>query len=73
MTATYAEPARARYRDSVTELMEAGEPFGAAEDAIDKAVDLTDDAKAALWLLAFSLQKPGEQGRAARVHLASVG
>jgi len=33
MEATYAEPALARYRDSVTELMEAGEPFGAVEDA----------------------------------------
>src|SRR4051812_16523304 len=29
MKATYAEPALARYRDSVTELMEAGEPFSA--------------------------------------------
>jgi hypothetical protein len=73
MTATYAEPALARYRDSVTELMEAGEPFGRVEDAIDRVANLTDDAKAALWLLAFSLQKPDEQVRAARVHLASVG
>jgi hypothetical protein len=72
MEATYAEPALARYRDSVTELMEAGEPFGAVEDAIDKAPDLTDDAKAALWLLAFSLQKPAEQVRAAHGHLGSV-
>jgi hypothetical protein len=73
MGATYAEPALARYRDSVTELMEAGEPFGAVEEAIDRVAGLTEDAKAALWLLAFSLQKPGEQVRAARAHLASVG
>jgi hypothetical protein len=71
--ATYAEPALARYRDSVTELMEAGESFGAVEDAIDRAAHLSDDAKAALWLLAFSLQKPGEQVRAARAYLSSVG
>jgi hypothetical protein len=73
MTATYSEPALARYRDSVTELMEAGEPFGAVETAIDEAPHLTQNAKAALWLLAFSLQKPGEQERAARAHLASFG
>ena len=35
--------------------------------------NLTENAKAALWLLAFSLQRPGEQVRAARGHLASVG
>jgi dihydroneopterin aldolase len=73
MKATYAEPALARSRDSVTELMEAGEPFGAVEDAIEKAADLTEDARAALWLLAFSLQKPAVQVRTARRYLASVG
>jgi hypothetical protein len=73
MEATYAEPAVARYRDSVMELMEAGEPFGAVEDAIDEAPGLNEDAKAALWLFAFSLQKPAEQVRAARAHLASIG
>jgi len=72
MEATYAEPALARYRDSVTELMEAGEPFGAVENAIDAMPDLNEDAKAALWLLAFSLQQPSEQVLAARAHLASV-
>jgi hypothetical protein len=73
MTATYADPALARYRDSVTALMEAGEPFGSVEDAIDEAAHLTENARAALWLLAFSLQKPDEQVRAARAHLASLG
>lgn len=73
MGETYSEPAVARYRDTVTELVEAGEPFGAIEDAIERAADLTEDAKAALWLLAFSLQPPGDQVRAARSHLASVG
>jgi len=72
MSETYAEPALASYRDSVTELMEAGEPFGAVEDAIDKLADLTETAKAALWLLAFSLRDPGDQVRAARTHLAAV-
>jgi hypothetical protein len=70
MEATYAQPTLAGYRDSVTELMEAGEPFGAVEDAIDRVPDLNEDAKAALWLWAFALQKPGEQVHAARAHLA---
>jgi hypothetical protein len=70
--ATYAEPAWARCRDSVTELMEAGEPFAAVEAAIDASPGLSEDAKAALWLLAFSLQQPGQQRRAARAHLAAV-
>jgi hypothetical protein len=70
---TYAGPALASYRDRVTELMQAGEPFGEVEDAIDQVADLTEDAKAALWLLAFSLRDPCEQERAARAHLASAG
>jgi hypothetical protein len=73
MSETYAGPALASYRDSVAERMEAGEPFGEVEDAIDRDANLTDDAKAALWLLAFSLRESGEQVRAARAHLALVG
>ena len=73
MRATNAEPALARYRDWVTELMEAGEPFGSVEDEIDRAASLTEDAKAALWLFAFSLQRPDQQVRAASAHLASIG
>jgi hypothetical protein len=73
MSETYAGPALASYRDDVTELMEAGEPFGEVEDAIDQVADLTEDAKAALWLLAFSLRDQGEQVSAARAHLAGVG
>ena len=73
MGETDAEPALASYEREVAELMEAGEPFGVLEDAIEQVADLTENAKAALWLLAFSLQKPGEQLGAARAHLASVG
>ena len=73
MSETYAEPVLASYEREVAELMEAGEAFGGVEDAIEQVADLTENAKAALWLLAFSLQKPGEQVRAARAHLASVG
>jgi hypothetical protein len=57
----------AGYRDAVTALIGAGEPFGDLEDAIEEVVDLSVDEKAALWLFAFSL----DQERGAR-HLASV-
>ena len=73
MSETYAEPVLASYEREVAELMEAGEAFGGVEDAIEQVADLTENAKAALWLLAFSLREPGEQVRAARAHIASVG
>src|SRR5437763_1834349 len=57
----------AGYRDEVTELIRAGEPFGFLEDAIEELVDLSADEKAALWLFAFSLDRE----RDAR-HLVSV-
>jgi hypothetical protein len=60
------------YRDEVTELVKAGEPFGDIEDAIDGAGDITIDQKAALWLIAFSLRDRDEQQREARAHLAAV-
>ena len=60
MSGTYAEPAPASYRDEVTELLGAGEPFEAVADAIYQASDLTEDAKAELWLLALSMS-PGSQ------------
>jgi hypothetical protein len=72
MRGTHAEPTLAHYRDWVTELMEAGKPFGAVEDAIEEAPGLNQDAKAALWLLAFSLRDPSDQVSAARAHLSSV-
>jgi hypothetical protein len=73
MSETYARPAFASYRDTVTELMRAGEPFGEVEDAIDEVPELTDDAKAALWLLAYSMRDPCEREPAARGNLATVG
>ena len=72
MRETYAEPALDGYLDSVTELMEAGQPFGAVEDAIEAFANLTEDVKAGLWLLAFSLRDRSEQVRDAHAYLASV-
>jgi hypothetical protein len=62
----------AGYRDEVTELVKAGEPFGDVEDAIDEVADLSMDQKAALWLFAFSLRDRDEQQRDARAHLAAA-
>jgi hypothetical protein len=67
-----SQPRLAGYRDSVTERVKAGEPFGAVEEVIDGAEGLTMDEKAALWLVAFSLRDPSEQQRDAHAHLASL-
>jgi hypothetical protein len=62
----------ASYRDAVTELVRAREPFGDVEDAIDEVTDLTQDQRAALWLFAFSLRVPAEQQPDARTPLVAV-
>ena len=72
MRGTHRIPTLAIYRDAVAERMKRGERFGAVEDIIDEAVDLTEDQKAALWLFAFSLRDRGRQLPAARAHLAAV-
>ena len=72
MGETYAEPALAGHRDEVTGLMEAGEPLVHVEDVIDGSLDLTQEAKAALWLLAFSMRAPGDQSHEARAHVAEL-
>ena len=60
----------AGFRDKVTELTEAGSPLGDVEDAIDAQSALTEDQKAALWLLAFSLRDRSEKRRQARALFA---
>jgi hypothetical protein len=55
MRTTQSKGAYSSYRDGVVILMEAGEPFGEVEEAIEQA-DLEQDEKAALWLFAFSSQ-----------------
>ena len=72
MRATHAGPSVASYREAVTQLVEANEPFVDIEAAIDEIPDLTEDKKATLWLLAFSLRDRAEQLRDARPHLAVV-
>src|SRR4051812_16807981 len=54
MSGTHARPVLASYRDAVTELIKAGEPVEAGEDAIDEGDDLSRGEKSSLWLFAFS-------------------
>jgi hypothetical protein len=60
------------YRDTVAERIGRGEQFGAVEDTINEAADLSEDQKAALWLFAFSLRDRSQQLLDARAHLAAV-
>jgi hypothetical protein len=62
----------ASYRDAVEEQIKAGESFGDVEDSIDAVAELTTDAKAALWLFAFSLCDPDQEQLAPRSHLVSL-
>jgi hypothetical protein len=72
MSETYEGPGFASYADTVTDLMRAGEPFDEVEGAIDEVAGLTEDARAALWLLAFSMRAPGERPPAAGAQLVAV-
>ncbi len=52
--------------DTVTELIKAGETFGDVERAIDEFAGVTEDEKAALWLLAFARRDLPGHGRDVR-------
>ena len=60
------------YSSQVENMMCDGVPFEDLERAID-ATDLSDDEKAALWLLAWSLEIPTVQQQRARNTLALLG
>jgi hypothetical protein len=72
MSGTHARPDLASYRDDVTKLIRDGAPFNDVEDAIDDLAELSEDQKAGLWLLAFSLRDPVDQRRDARANLSAV-
>ena len=72
MRGNHRIPALTSYRDAVAERIKRGESFGAVEDTIDEAADLTEDQKAALWLFAFSLRDRAQQLFDARAHLGAV-
>ena len=72
MGETEPGPALASYRDSVTELIEAGKPFAVVGDPIDDSAGLKDDAKAALWPLACSMGDRVERRHDPRAHLDTV-
>jgi hypothetical protein len=70
--ATETPHALAGYREAVTDLVKSGARFGDIEAAIDGIVDLSSDEKAALWLLAFSLNDRDDHQRRARAQLAAL-
>ena len=59
------------YQHEVEKWMAADVPFSEVEDAINDA-DLREDAKSALWLLAWSLRDPSHQQQDARATLALI-
>ena len=69
MNATPVPPTFANYRNAVEALIDAGEPFGGVEEAIE-GTDLVEDMKDALWLLAFFQHGPRRERDAARRLLA---
>lgn len=73
MGETYADAGLAGARDAITGPVQAGEPLGAVEDTIDEGTDLTQNAKAALWLLAFSMRPPEDELRDAQACVAALG
>ena len=62
MRATSKGPPISGYRDEVTDRIEAGQPFHEVEKLIELA-EATEDQKAALWLLAFSVRERRQDKR----------
>ena len=61
-----------RSQAQVAGMMEQGTAFARVEDAID-AAKLSQEHKAALWLLAWSLRDHGPQRQDPRPKLVAVG
>jgi hypothetical protein len=68
----HIRPTLGYHQDVVEGMMEASEPFGEVEIFIDEAAALDPDQKAALWLLAWSLQGAWDQRREAHAILRSL-
>ncbi len=71
MRATPRKQSLAGCCEEVTGRMQAGQAFEEVEDVIELA-DVTEEQKAALWLMAFSMQDRHDQARDARGYLALV-
>jgi hypothetical protein len=69
----YARPTLGDHQDVVKGMMDASEPFGDVETFINEAPALDEDAKAALWLLAWSLRDAWTQRREALAMLSALG
>jgi hypothetical protein len=53
MSAVRTRSPLGRYRDAVTELLEAGTPFPDIEQVIGRLHDLDENEQSALWLFAW--------------------
>jgi hypothetical protein len=58
-------------QDEVKGMMSAGESFGSVEATIESA-KITEDERAALWLLAWSMRNPITHAQDARATLAGL-
>jgi hypothetical protein len=59
----FTSPTLAYHQAVVEGMMDAGDPFGLVEDFINDAASIEEDAKAALWLLAWSSRDSWTQRR----------
>ena len=73
MSASRERPPLGRYRDIVTELLEAGRPFREIERAIGNLHELDENEQSALWLFAFFSRPAVRRPPPGRTRLASVG
>ncbi len=65
-------PTLGYHQDVVEGMMDASEPFGKVETFINEAAALDQNEKAALWLLAWSLQDAWAQRREAQGMLSAL-
>lgn len=71
MTHTRTVPRFARCEREIEDMIVRSRPFGEIEDAIE-ATGLPTDEKAALWIVAWSLDEPDDGARRGS-HLSLVG
>jgi hypothetical protein len=72
MTARPGRPGLAECQADIAGRMEAGQPFDEVEEVIELA-DMSEDQKAALWLMAFCMRDRRDQQRDVRGYLTLVG
>jgi hypothetical protein len=72
MRATYGGSALTSYRDSVTGLIRAGEPWHVVEAAVSEIGGLSTESRDALWLMAFIKHAAHQRRQGSRWPLGAV-